>query len=566
MEHPHGWLSLLPPIVAIALAIATRRVVLSLILGILAGALVTRHGHLGQAIHDTWEIHLWNTLTDPGKLRVFSFTLLMGATIGVISRSGGMHGMIDVVTPLARSRRRGQVTAWLLGHLIFFDDYANTLLLGNTLRPLFDRLRISREKLAYLVDSTSAPVAGLALVSTWIAVEIEFIADGIKNLGPGTQLEAFDLFIASIPYRFYVVMALVLVALISFSGRDFGAMFTAERRRWRATDEEIAQLLNTGRELPAARPHRWFNAVIPIVVILAVVIWLILSTGRAASIAEAGPDALRDTLSWEQIRQIVGKGDSSLALQYGALSGLLVAGGLALFQKLLNFEQVTAAAAHGSRLVIPALLILWTASSLSRMTGRDAYDGREDPAPYAFADHRLYTGDYLQQVIVGDDASVAEAAASKSSRVPPWLLPTVVFSLSAAVAFCTGTSWGTMGILMPMVVTLSYAIVVAGGDTAGSVNPAFLCCIGGVLAGSVFGDHCSPLSDTTVLSSQSSGCDHIAHVWTQMPYAVVVAAVNIVLGTLPIGWGVSVWPLLLLQVVALVVILFVVGRRPDRDS
>ena len=230
--HPYGWLSLLPPVAAIALAIVTRRAFTSLIAGIFVGALITKGGNPFMAAYDTAEVHLWATFIEPGKLRVFSFTLLMGAMIGVICRNGGMQGFIRLIAPLASTRRRGQLTTWLLGLLIFFDDYANTMLLGGALRPVCDRLKISREKLAYLVDSTAAPVAGLSLLSTWVAVEIDYVKEGLAML-EGTDLRAFDLFVASIPYRFYILLSLVLIPVLAITGRDYGPMLTAERRRLR---------------------------------------------------------------------------------------------------------------------------------------------------------------------------------------------------------------------------------------------------------------------------------------------------------------------------------------------
>ena len=182
MSHPYGLLSVIPPVVAIVLAIATRRPILSLLIGILCGALVTTGGDPIAAIADLCEVHLWPTLIDPGKMRVFAFTLLMAGMIGVICRCGGMQGLIRLISPLARGRRSGQLTTWLMGLVVFFDDYANTILLGSTLGPLCDRLRISREKLAYVVDSTAAPVASLALLSTWIAVEVDYIGEGIEGI------------------------------------------------------------------------------------------------------------------------------------------------------------------------------------------------------------------------------------------------------------------------------------------------------------------------------------------------------------------------------------------------
>ncbi len=549
MEHPYGWLSLAPPVAAIILAILTRRVVLSLIAGVFAGALLTQNGDFVAAVSDTLEVHLWKTLVDEGKLRVFAFTLLMGAMIGVINRSGGMRGLINVVSRFATTRRSGQLTTWVLGLLIFFDDYANTMLLGNTLRPLCDRLKISREKLSYLVDSTAAPVAGLALVSTWIAVELDYIRDGLNNLDVETNWNAFTLFVASIKYRFYVLSALMFVPLTAWLRRDFGPMLKAERLV--ISGQPSPGLVNDDAEEMQASDDvaaRWFNAVIPIVVTLGVVLWLIIHTGKssfAAEFPEKTPD-MRDIFGWA---------DSSFALQYGALAGLLVAAALATVQRLLSGSEIMAAAGKGARLVLPAIMILWCASTVSKMTGNKSVDGERSATAYEFKDHRLYTADFLQSKLLG--------AEGESNAFSASMLPTVVFLLASVVAFCTGTSFGTMGILVPMVVTLAHAMISSGGGSVSPDDPIFLSSIGGVLAGAVFGDHCSPISDTTVLSSQSSGCDHIAHVWTQMPYAVTVAIVSVLLGTLPLGFGVPFWVLIPAQFFAMIGVLMVFGRDPE---
>lgn len=546
LSHPYGWTSLLPPIVAILLAIATRRVVASLVAGIFVGAVVTTQGDVWQAIKDTCEVHLWPTLVDPGRLRIFSFTLMMGAMIGVMTRCGGMRGLIEVVSPLASDRRRGQLTTWLLGMLIFFDDYANTILLGGTLRPICDRLKISREKLAYLVDSTAAPVAGLALVSTWVAVEIAYIDSGLVNIPGETGLDAFRLFIASIPYRFYMLLALAFVPLTAILAREFGPMLAAERAcisgqpREQAANRAIEEMDAGDLVSP------WYNAVLPILVTLAVVVVLIYRTG----LNSLGADA-----SGAELRDVIGAGDSSFALQYGALLGLSTVAILSRVQGLLKGAEIVDGAMAGARVVLPAIAILWCAAALSNMTGNKSVDGQADAGQYDHQNHRLYTGEYLKSVLTSDDAE-------QTDRSKRWL-PTIVFVLAAAVAFCTGTSWGTMGILVPMVVSLTYAVLTGEDGSVSPADPILLCSIGGVLAGAVFGDHCSPLSDTTVLSSQSCGCDHIAHVWTQLPYALAVAGVSIGLGTIPIGWGISIWILLPLQLVALVVILLVFGRRVE---
>jgi len=576
MEHPFGWMSLLPPVVAIALAIVTRRAVLSLLAGLFCGALITNQGDLLRAIHDLFEVHLWPTVVDPGKLRVFSFTLLMGGLVGLVIRSGGMQGFVKLISPLARSRRGGQLTTWLMGMLIFFDDYANTLLLGNTLRPVCDRLRISREKLAYIVDSTAAPVAGLSLLSTWVAIEIDFIRQGLDGIDSAEGLAPVDLFVASIPYRFYVIGALVMVPLIAWTGRDFGPMLAAERRRVSESDEKPADpdaegaspASGEGRSSAAAmaashgvdeiplpdRMSHWGNAIVPIFVTLGVVILLIRQTGLAAlgiDATEADPPTMRE---------IVGAADSSVALQYGSLCGLLVAMLMYRVQGLLTFAEMSHTIRRGAGLVMPAIAILWLASALSRMTSDQPVEvypvvASDSQTPFAYRDHRLYTGDYLSQLIAGSDPS--------SATGQEWtlrMLPTITFLLAGVVSFCTGTSFGTMGMLIPLVLSLTHSLLSEqGGVTAD--NPLLLASLGGVLAGAIFGDHCSPISDTTILSSQASGCDHIAHVLTQMPYAILLAVIAVLFGTLPVGWGVS--PLILIPIQLGCLVLFIrwFGRR-----
>ena len=565
--HPYGWLSLLPSIVAIVLAIATRRVVLSLLAGIFVGALFTTSGNVLAAVEDTLVLHLWRTFTEPGKLRVFSFTITLGAMIGIIHRCGGMFGLVEAVKPFAHTRRSGQVVTWLMGLVVFFDDYTNTLLLGSTFRPLCDRLKISRAKLAYIVDSTAAPVAGLALVSTWVAVEIDYVQEGLDNLPSVEGLSAFDLFLHSIPYRFYMLMALFFVPLTAVLRRDFGPMLRAEQRRVEGGDVAEGQDAKGEGLVGQIADGKWYHAVVPIITTLVVVLGLLYWTGWQTLLKNNQGHAPTEAT----LREIIGGADSSLALQYGAICGLASALVLVGGARLLTVGEVLRAAGRGIRVVLPAIAILTTAATLSRMTSNRSVDGEFTSQPYEFRDHRLYTGDYLKLLIAPneDQQPIPDQATSAASSGDPELardltvktLPTVVFVLASVVAFCTGTSWGTMGILMPMVVTLAHALLSRGGASVDPGDPILLSSIGSVLAGAVFGDHCSPISDTTVLSSQSSGCDHIEHVRTQLPYALAVAIVAILLGTLPVGWGVVVWLVLPAQLAALVGVLLLLGKH-----
>lgn len=552
-EHPFGWLSIAPPVAAIVLAIVTRRVLLSLFLGLAVGSLILKGGNPVAATIDLLEDQLWQTVIQPDKLRVFAFSMMLSAMIGVIQVAGGMRGMVEWLTPWARSRRSGQIVVWLLGMLVFFDDYANCLLVGGSMRPSCDKLRISREKLAFLVDATAAPVAGVALVSTWIAIELDYIRDGIQNLEPALAagLNPFELFVACIPYRFYVIQMLLFVPLTAMLKRDFGPMLAAEQRavdgkipHW-ASDEFTADPYDDGQGIHTSH---WSIAVVPLLVTCIGSLWLIYATG-AARIAESG----EELTGFARFRAAFGSGNSSVALYYGGLVGLLVAVALGRWWAGIAAKRLAWAAGMGAKMVLPALLILILAGTMSRMTGNRSVAGNVSTQAYEFAGERLYTGDYLKGLLV----SVSE---NTDRDLTAWL-PSVVFVLASVIAFCTGTSYGTMGILVPMVIPLAAALYGATTPEQLSANPVFLCAMGSVLAGAIFGDHCSPISDTTILSALAGGCDHMAHVNTQLPYAVAVAGVAVFGGTVLVGMGVSVWLLLPLQTAALVGVLLVVGRQ-----
>ncbi len=521
----------MPPLVAIVLAILTGRVVLSLLLSVAVAAAILHWSSPLAAVVAFGETFLWQALADEDFLRIVVFTSLMGAMVGLMHRGGGMQGLVDLVTARIRSPRGGQLAGWGLGLVVFFDDYANTLLLGTTLAPWYDRLRISRQKLAYIVDSTAAPVAGLALVSTWVAAEVGYIQQGLDQLRfANQQANPFDLFVQTIPYRFYPLLALAMVWWVAFSGRDFGPMRRCEAVASRTPsnqdpEESSAQSDPWRPFFPHRPPARWINAALPVLVVLALTLLLLAWTGRHA-LREQQPTGAS---LWQWIRH----GNAYVSLVYASLAGMLCAWTLLRWQKVLSPRECYWASVQGVLQVAPALVILWLASALRRATTAEALD----------------TGGYLSGLL-------------QAHLAPQWL-PTVVFLLAAAVSFATGTSWGTMGILMPLVIQTAHAMLSAAGGAVSSQDPIFLGAVAGVLAGSIFGDHCSPISDTTVLSSLASGCPHMEHVWTQLPYAVVVAVVSVLLGTLPAGWGISPWWGLLGGTAVLAVVVYGLGRRSN---
>ena len=563
--HVYGWASLIPPILAILMAIVTRRVLSSLFLGVAVGAAMlawtdvfvqtdaaaqptgSYWDWLVVTINLVFERFLWPTLKDEYNLRILGFVILMGAMVGVIHRCGGMHGIVNRLAPLAKTHRGGQFMTWLMGLVIFFDDYANTLLLGNTMRPVTDRLKISREKLAYLVDSTAAPVAGLAIISTWVATLISNVQLGFDeiqgDLPPGTVVDSFWIVVQTIPYRFYVIYAILFVAMVALMKRDFGPMLRAEQRERDPQKQPTAKLIhppdNFNIDDISDSKRRWYNAAIPVIVMVGLLVVLLITTGRSAIASDGGSMSLYN---------IFGQADSYLALLYASLAGLVAAIILVRAQRLLSRFEVYNAAFEGIKKVVPACGILILAWTLKLVTDKDA----------------LGTGTFLGNLLTIQQQPEWMSnwwfGVYQSLTSTAWM-PTAIFLLASFVAFATGTSWGTMGILTPIVIEVVYRLAVSEMGSCPPTHPVMLASIGGVLAGSIFGDHCSPISDTTVLSSQASGCDHVAHVRTQLPYALVVGAVSIFCGTLPIGFGVPWWVLLPIGIGLMLVIMRTFGKR-----
>lgn len=554
---PFGWWSIVPPLLTILLAISTRRVVPALLLGIIAGTLifnfvpqVTLPKNADTAavvdattetaapmsvpakaagwIVDLFEGHLWHNLADGDHLRVLIFTVLLGMQIALIHACGGMEAIVNWLAPLARSRRSGQLLTYFMGLIIFIDDYANTLLLGSTMRPITDRLKISREKLSFIVDSTAAPVSGLALVSTWVATEISAISSGFKNVGQDIGGESFSIFVATIPSRFYVIFMLIFVFLVAFLKRDFGSMLTAERK---ALTHPPGKPITNEQHHEIKKGNVWY-AFLPIGVTIILVFTLLIQTGLAGS----DPKDLESLTGWRYWATLFGNGNSYIALLYGSLAGLVTIILMSQIGRLLNVAELQKGLISGFLHVLPALVILWLAWTLSRLAGKDF----------------LGTGTQLAEMIKGS--------------IPLGLMPTITFVLACGIAFSTGTSWGTMSLVIPLTIQTLWAML-GDMETAAKIHdPIMVASIGSVLAGAIFGDHCSPISDTTVLSARASDCDLIAHVRTQMPYAILVGSISILCGTLPIGFGAPAWLLLILGTAAMIFVVLLIGQKAETQT
>ncbi len=524
-----GILSILPPLVAIVLALALRQVIISLFFGVWLGATFIYDFNPFTALLRVLDTIIINALADSDHVSIVVFSLCLGGMVAVVSRSGGSQGMVNIIQKWAKDARSGQIATWAMGLLIFFDDYANTLIVGNSMRPLTDRLKISREKLSFLVDATAAPVTNVAIISTWIGFEIGVIGDSLKTIG--LNREPYMVFIQSIPYRFYPIILILFVFLVAYMMRDFGPMLLAEaraRQKGLVLAPGAKPLSTIDVEAPERKnvPGRWYNAVVPILSVILLTILGLWYSGAKAILDSGGQEALKGAT----LLQILNNANSFQVLLWASFGGSLIAILMVLFQKIMTLEESITTWIEGCKSIIPAIVILTLAWSIGSIC-KD-----------------LKTGGYLATIAHGN--------------IPPQLLPFLIFLMSAVISFATGTSWGTMSIVMPIAVYVGYHLPPAT-MSAYLKNAILLGSISGVLAGATFGDHCSPISDTTIMSSMASAADHIDHVRTQMPYAITVAAVGMIFGTIPIGFGFNPYLSLILCSVVVYLILRFIGKNPE---
>ncbi len=525
--------SLLPPLFAIALAIATRKPMISLLLGVTAGSILVqlRSGASSSAAvsggaADVLTKYFWNRFTEADSVQVIAFAVLMLAMVGNLTRNGGIRGLMDRMRGLARGPRSTQTVTYGMGLAVFFDDYANTVLVGSTMRPLTDKFRIAREKLAYLVDSTAAPVAGLSVFSTWIAFEVSTFSAQLPAAGMLSS-QGYEVFLDTLPYRYYCLLTLLMVAMIAITGRDFGPMLRAEERA-RKTGQVVrpggspmvSDRATTLDMADGVKPAAW-RAIVPLLAFVFVTLFEIARGGGAFAMAGS------ELLTLQGLTQVLDVGSGYWPLMIGSAAGFIL-GAIGTLSAGLSFGEVLRASWTILRSMSVAFGILYLAWMIGDVCGD------------------LGTANFLTQALQGELA--------------PQLLPVALLVLAGFIAFSTGSSWSTMSILLPLVVGLAFQL----GEGVPSLGgmALMIISIGAVLEGAIFGDHCSPISDTTVLSSISCASDHIDHVRTQAPYALCVMAIAILAGYLPatyLGWHAG-WGLAA-GAAAVVALVMLVGRR-----
>ncbi len=535
----YGALTLIPPAIAIVLAFITRNVVFSLFMGIFAGTFMVNVSGMNifasffNAFVDM-SGKMVGSLADSWNAGIVLQVLTIGGMIAVITKMGGPRAIAEKLATKAKGQRSAQLYTWIMGFFIFFDDYANSLVVGPIMKPVTDKLKIAREKLAFIIDATAAPIAGLALISTWVGYELSLIKDAYTVIGE-PEINAFSIFVETLPYRFYNILMLAFVFFSAFTLREFGPMHKAAVRahtKGEVTDPQTdSTLMNQENSFMMPKDgvkYSIYNAIIPIMVLIFVAFIGFYINGVSGLEGKVLEAVNADPYSFYAIREAFGAADASIVIFEAALLASLVAIGMGLQQKIFSLHEAIETWVYGVKALVITAVILILAWSLSAVM------------------KELGTANYLVTIL--------------SDSTPQFILPTVIFVLGSIISFSTGTSYGTMGILMPLTIPLANAVGIHTGLEGTELHNYIVLNVGAVLTGAIFGDHCSPISDTSILSSMASSCNHMDHISTQLWYAIFVGIVAIVCGYLPAAFGVPVYMLLPLGLLVVFLVIRFYGK------
>lgn len=529
-----GIWSLVPPVLAVALAFLTGDVILSLLAGVIVGAAmltaVSGNGIFYGTFHRAAE-SIVDTFANRGNAQVIILCVAVGGMEGVIRRSGGFEATARKLTGRLNSSRKVNLVSQLFCTLFFFDDYANALISGPVLTPVTDKAGVSRERLSYIVDSTAAPLAGIAVISSWVAVEVSVIQEGLH--AAGSSASAFQIFFNSIPYCFYCIFALAFILLTTLMGREYGPMLAAERRARAGQPQKEGTQVATDRreELPGydATDRSWSRILLAFGSILLLLLFALISfyvTGRQEALAQ-GLITPGTGFRFRDLSTIIGCADTiQLVMEAALLAGIAALLG-GTFLGLFSLGDGILAWLDGAASLVPTIVILILAWTL------------------AGAVESLGTVYFVVDII--------------QAGVPMVLVPTLIFLTCCVISFAAG-SYGCMFMVMPMAIPIVAAV---GGIAENpAADPFMLSCVAAVLSGSIFGDHCSPMTDCTILAALGAGCETMDHVRTQMPYALTVAAASVLCGTLLTSLGVSPWLALLIGITAMGIVVRLLGKKP----
>lgn len=503
--------SLLPPIIAIGLALMTKEVYSSLFIGILSGAVIAAisygtgfEGFMGYVVNDG----LIKNVADSYNVGILIFLVVLGAIVVLMNKAGGSRAYGEWAAKHIKTRKGACISTFVLGALIFVDDYFNCLTVGSVMRPVTDKHKVSRSKLAYLIDATAAPICIIAPISSWAAA-VSGTVEGVNGI---------QLFISTIPYNLYALLTLIMVIFIALSGVDYGPMKTHELN---AANGDLFTTRNSvypKDDAPSTSKGKVIDLILPVVLLICLCTLGMLYTGGL--------------FKGENIMDAFANCDASYGLSLGSIGTLILVIGYYMLRGVLKFNECMDSIVAGFKQMVPAILILVFAWTLKTMTST------------------LGASEYVRGIV-------------ESATAVQILLPVLLFLVALGLSFATGTSWGTFGILIPIVTGVFQSQLVNAAETG--IPSMVIICISACLAGAVCGDHCSPISDTTIMASTGAQCDHVNHVSTQLPYAMTVAAVSAA-GYLISGFIQNVFAVLGISIVLMIAALFVIKLLNDRKQ
>jgi tetracycline resistance efflux pump len=524
-----GLMGILPPLLAIILALITKDVIFSLFTGVIAGALIVSGGNPVTSFALVSNI-LAENMGDPWNIRVVLFCALLGGLVGLLSRSGAVHAFGAWATQFIKSKRSAQMYTIMFSFIIFIDDFFNIMAIGPVMRPLIDKNGVSRAKLAYILDSTAAPLVVLAPISSWVVTIISQIrqSSGFETLG----VDEMSFFIRMLPSNLYAILALILVLIVASSQRDFGPMLSSEVRASKGEGHDSSLYGAVAQEMEIfaqAKGAKWFDMLIPIGVLVVV---CIISFPYTAYMANDGQAMT--------LAQAFSNADASIALFFGVIITLALTYIYLLIRRILTLGLAGDALVDGIKSMTTALVILalaWSIGSIIR-----------EPLSNGGLGLPIYFDMILRQM-----------------NMPLWLLPIGLYILSSGIAFSTGTSWGTFAIMIPLALPVAISLAHLQGLAIEEVITVTAITVGAVLSGAVFGDHASPISSTTILSSAGAGCHPIEHVSTQLPYA-LLATGSALVGIIVAGVTLNQWLALGVSILVLVVSFILISANATKQK
>lgn len=529
-----GAITIVPTVLAVVLAFVTHNVLFSLLIGFLSGVLILGVANsssllkLPQNLLITLFTNVKNVVLDKDNIEILLLCFAVGGMIEVVRKSGGFEALAIKLTKTINTPQKANLATSLLGCLIFFDDYANTLIVGPIMKPITDRVKVSREKLSFIIDSTAAPVSGIALISSWIAVEIISIEKGLKIVGSNTN--GFSLFVSSIPFCFYCIFAITFVFVNSLIGKDFGPMLKAEQRAAKGqTVSEESKEYDEDDKVRHARKDINKKIFVSIGSIVLLTVFAIVSfyiDGRNVAIV-SGTLSANAKFSFENFINIISNADTvgliTIAALVSSIFTIIVGSGL----KLFTFKESIYSWLSGMRKISDEVVMLLVAWCLASVVGQ------------------LGTTYFIAEII--------------STNVSPIMVPVLIF-ISCCIISCASGSFGCMFVVMPLAIPLAYKVISMGIGVNDEIY--LLICVGSVVAGSIFGDHCSPVTDCTILAASGAGCSTMEHCYSQLPYTLINAVISVVCGILLTCLGMNVLIALAVGIICQVVLLLVFGKKP----